>query len=100
MLLYGEAQAALGAGVPGASHAGLSADCWHFLFKPKSSWGQSLLGSKPCLYSVPVALHFWCLFQATFRLQPLPGLLHSSLPCSTPELLCWSWCAISPVASA
>lgn len=63
--------------------AGLSADCWCFLFKPKSSWGQRPLGSKPCFYSVPVALRFWCLFQATFRLLPLLGLSHPSLPCST-----------------
>lgn len=73
----------------GCHTAGLSADCWCFPSKPKSSWGQSPLGSKPCFYSVPVALHFGCLFQAAFRLLPVLGLWH-------PSLLCWSCCAISP----
>lgn len=43
----GRRRLAWGADVPWASHhEGLSANCWCFLFKPKSSCSQSLLGVK------------------------------------------------------
>lgn len=79
--------------------AGLFAECWCFLFKPKSSWGQSPLGSKSCLYTCCTSLLVFTSsnFQAPASAWPLAFLTALQ---HLKELLCWSWCAISPVASA
>lgn len=78
----GRQRLAWGTDVPWASHRkGLSANCWCFLFKPKSSCSQKPLGSKTCCYSVPV-LHFtsdiYFKRLSGFFMLPLLDLTHSS----------------------
>lgn len=84
----------MGADVPGASH------CRALLTAGVSFSNQRAAGAKALWgvnrVSTLYLLHFWCLFQAIFKLLPLLGLLHSSLPCSTSE----SCCAGAGVASA
>lgn len=98
-VLHGEAGLAWELMSLGHHTAGLSADCWCFLFKPKSSWSQSPLGSKPCLYTCCASLLVFTSsnFQApasAWHIAFLTALQHLK------ELLCWSWCAISSVAGA